>query len=100
MLFTSHAIQYHGVKTEMLQRPGKYVPWMTQVPGLKIGSLSMRDIIQHMKDHALVGKFVRMLPPEKAFIWWINFTWKPEGNYDLQLGSKGFFMVIFISLED
>ena len=30
----------------------------------------------------------------------MNTTLKPEGHYDLQLGSKGFFTIYFINLED
>ena len=41
-----------------------------------------------------------MQPSEKALIWWINSSWKPKGHFDLHLGSKGFFTISFISLED
>ena len=27
-------------------------------------------------------------------------TWKPKGHYDLQLGSKGFFTISLLNLED
>jgi len=53
-----------------------------------------------MKDHAVVGKFIGILPSEKALTWWINTTWKPQGHYDLELGVKGFFTVIFLHRED
>ena len=39
-------------------------------------------------------------PIEKTLVWWINSTWKPQGLYDLQLGAKGFFTIIFFNEED
>jgi len=53
-----------------------------------------------MRDYALVGKFLRMWPSECELIKWIHQWWNPKGNYDLQLGSKGFFTIIFHNLED
>ena len=37
---------------------------------------------------------------EKDLIWWINYHWKPKGGYELRLGAKGFFTVVFYNLED
>jgi len=48
-----------------------------------------------MKDHALIGKFIGLWPSEKVLEGWIKATWKPQGHYDLQLGAKGFFTIIF-----
>ena len=56
--------------------------------------------IQYMKDHVLMTKFVGIGPPEKALVWWINTTWKTKGGYDLRLGAKGFFTIIFYNMED
>lgn len=53
-----------------------------------------------MKDHALLAKFVGFWAMEKDLIWWIKHYWKPKGGYVLWLGAKGFFTVIFYSLED
>ena len=53
-----------------------------------------------MQDHALIRKFVGLQPSEKALVWWINSTWKPKGHFDLQLGSKGFFTIVFFNTED
>ena len=53
-----------------------------------------------MKERALIGKFVGIWPSKKTLTWWINTTWKPQGHYDLQLGAKGFFTVIFFNEED
>jgi hypothetical protein len=53
-----------------------------------------------MRDHTLIGKFLRLWPSEKDLMKWIQHWWKPKGHFDLQLGSKGFFTVIFYNLED
>ena len=37
---------------------------------------------------------------EKDLIWWINHHWKPKGGYELRLGAKGFFTVVFYNIED
>ena len=58
------------------------------------------EYIQYMKEHALIGKFVGICLTENTLVWWINTTWKPQGNSDLQLGAKGFFMIIFFIEED
>jgi hypothetical protein len=33
-------------------------------------------------------------------IGWVNYRWKTKGQVELKLGSKGFFMAIFSSVED
>ena len=53
-----------------------------------------------MKDHALIAKFIGFWPMEKDLIWWINHHWKPKGGYELRLGAKGFFTVVFYNIED
>ena len=65
-----------------------------------VKSTTLRDKIQYMSDHALIGKFIGLQPSEKALIWWINSSWKPKGHFNLHLGSKKNFTVSFISLED
>ena len=37
---------------------------------------------------------------EKTFHAWIRNHWKPKGEINLHLGSKGFFTVVFTSLAD
>ena len=37
---------------------------------------------------------------EQAPRGWIIAKWKPKAHYDLQLGLKGFFTIIFHHLED
>jgi len=80
--------------------PGQCIPKTTEVPSLAIKSENLRRKIQYMKDHALIGKFIGIWPNEKALQWWIQTYWKPKGHIDLQLGSKGFFTIIFFNVED
>lgn len=71
------------------------MPKACKISNFQIKSEGLRDRIQYMKDHAFIRKFVGIWPFEKALIWWINNTWKPQGHYDLELGAKGFYTVIF-----
>jgi len=80
--------------------PGHCIPKSSAIPSLALKSENLRRKIQHMKDHALIGKFIGIWPNEKALQWWIQTYWKPKGHIDLQLGSKGFFTIIFFNVED
>ena len=53
-----------------------------------------------MKYHALIGKFIGFWPTKQALCRWITTKWKPKAHFDLQLGSKGFFTIIFHHLDD
>ena len=53
-----------------------------------------------MKDHTIIGNFMGFWPTEYELRSWITEKWKPKAHYDLQLGSKGFFTIIFHHLED
>jgi len=53
-----------------------------------------------MAEYAIIYKFMGAWLTEKTLQAWIRNHWKPKGKIDLHLGSKGFFMVVFISLED
>ena len=57
-------------------------------------------MIELWNEKALIGKFVGIWPKEKDLIKWISSVWNPKGHYDLQLGSKGFFTIIFFNQED
>jgi hypothetical protein len=46
------------------------------------------------------GKFLGLWPSERDLVKWIHHWWRPKGHYDLQLGSKGFFTIIFHNIED
>ena len=71
-----------------------------KISTLTIKSNGLEMNIQYMKHHALIAKFVGFWPMEKNLIWWINHHWKPKGGYELRLGMKGFFTIVFYSLED
>jgi hypothetical protein len=54
----------------------------------------------HMKTDALNCKFMGLWPTERTLHNWIKYQWKPSGEVELHLGSKGFFTSIFMNLED
>jgi hypothetical protein len=81
-------------------KPGKCIPQAPQAPKYVISSPRIEEQKQFMRDYALVGKFLGLWPSERDLIRWIQYWWKPKGHYELQLGSKGFFTIIFYNLED
>lgn len=80
--------------------PGKCLPKTNEIPTLTIKSEGLAAHILYMKDHALIAKFIGIWPIERNLIRWINHHWKPKGGYELQLGAKGLFTVVFYNLED
>jgi hypothetical protein len=53
-----------------------------------------------MKTHALICKFMGLWPTERMLRNWTKYQWKPSGEVELHLGSKGFFTTVFMNLED
>ena len=53
-----------------------------------------------MVVHAVICKFMGFWPSEKALCQWIKQVWKPKGDVQLHLGTKGLFTVVFANLED
>lgn len=53
-----------------------------------------------MSKQALICRFMGVRLHEKDLCWWINQKWKPKGDYNIQLGSRGFFTVIFAHKDD
>jgi len=53
-----------------------------------------------MSEYAIIYKFMGIWPKEKGLQAWIRNHLKPKGEIYLHLGSKGFFTVMFTSLED
>jgi hypothetical protein len=53
-----------------------------------------------MKTHALICKFMGLWPIKRTFPNWIKYQWKPREEVELHLGSKGFFIEVFMNLED
>jgi hypothetical protein len=76
------------------------LPKAPENPKYEVKTNRIVRYIQYMQDHDFIGKFMGIWPTEKALNWWIKTTWKPKGQIDLKLGSKGFFTVIFSNLEE
>lgn len=53
-----------------------------------------------MGTYVIISKFMGLWPTKKALQTWIKYHWKPKGSIDLHLGSKGFFTVVFSTIED
>lgn len=53
-----------------------------------------------MKTYAIICKFMGLWSTEKALKTWIKYHRKPKGSIELHLGSKGFFTMVFTSIED
>lgn len=53
-----------------------------------------------MSSYAVICKFTGLWPTEKTLHRWIKNHWKPKGDIDLHLGSKGFLRVVFTNLKD
>ena len=53
-----------------------------------------------MKTHALICKFMGLWPTKQMFLKWIKYHWIPNGDVELHLGSKGFFTMVFMNLEN
>ena len=56
--------------------------------------------IQFLNDHAIISKPIELWPTEKALMGYIASKWKPLSHFDLQLGSKIFFVVIVSTIDD
>ena len=54
----------------------------------------------HMANYSIIYKFMGIWPLEKALYTWIKYNWKPKGELNIHLGSKGFFTVVFTNMED
>ena len=89
-----------GIEKGDYKKPGHCVAKSKIVSKLQISSERVMEDIQYMKEHALINKIFGIWPAEKTLVWWINTTWKTQGHYDLQLGAKGFFTIIFFNEED
>jgi hypothetical protein len=80
--------------------PGKCIPQSDKPPRYTISSTRVGEHTQFMREHALIGKFLGLWPSERDLMRWIKDWWNPKGDYEVQLNSKGFFMIILYSLED
>jgi hypothetical protein len=77
------------------QLQNNYLAKTSENPKYKVTSTEIGNYIQWMRDHALIRKFMGIWPLDKSLQLWINSRWKVKSQIDLQLGSKGFFIVVF-----
>jgi hypothetical protein len=75
-------------------------PKTTLIPKVILEDPQTQLFRDQMKTHALICKFMGLWPTEKTLRSWIKYQWKPSGEVDLHLGSKGFFTTVFMNLED
>jgi hypothetical protein len=93
------AVMSHPKETQTWE-PGKCIPQMTNAQRYVINLARVGENTQFMRDHTLLGIFLGLWPFEWDFMRWIKTWWNPKGDYELQLSSKRFFMIIFFNLED
>ena len=53
-----------------------------------------------MATYTIICMSMGIWPTEKNLYTWIRNNWKPKGEINLHLGSKGFFIVVLTNLED
>jgi hypothetical protein len=72
----------------------------TMIPKVILDDPQTQLYKDQMKTHALICNFMGLWPTERTLCNWIKYQWKPGGEVDLQLGTKGFFTKVFMNLED
>jgi hypothetical protein len=75
-------------------------PKTTMIPKVILEDPQTQLYRDQMKTHALICKFMGLWPIERTLRNWIKYHWKPNGEVELHLGSKGFFTAVFMNLED
>jgi hypothetical protein len=80
--------------------PGKCIPQTDKPPRYVINSTRVGEHTQFMKKNALIVKLLGLWPSKGDLMHWIKTWWNMKGDYDVQLGLKGFFTIIFYNLED
>ena len=76
---------------------GGCLPRAQKIPTVQIRSEAIHGKVEMWKEKTLIEKFVGVWPKEKDLVLWIQGTWRPKGHYDLHLGAKGFFIIIFFN---
>ena len=87
-------------KVNRMKERNPYKPKTTLIPKVVLEDPQAQLYMDQMKMHALICKFMGLWPIERTMRSWIKYHWKPNGEVELHLGSKGFFTVVFINLED
>lgn len=79
---------------------GACKPKSSIIPRVILSDPAIQAHRDHMREHAIICKLMGVWPTERALHIWIRSHWKPKGEIQVHLGSKGFFTVVFTSLED
>ena len=75
-------------------------PKETKITEIIIQEPNIEVYREYMKEHVVICKFMGIWPSKRALKGWIQAKYNPRGAIELQLGSKGFFTVVFALLED
>jgi hypothetical protein len=86
---------FNGVEGHNLCKPKT-----TLIPKVILEDPQMQLFQDQMKMHALICKFMGLWHTERTLRNWIKYQWKQSGEVELHLGSKGFFTLVFMNLED
>jgi hypothetical protein len=87
-------------KTNQAEGRNPCKPKTTMIPKVILEDLQTQLYMDQMKAHALICNFMGLWPTKRTLCNWIKYHWKPNGEVELQLGSKGFFTTVFINMED
>jgi hypothetical protein len=95
----------HNVAQEMVSPNGAEgrnlcKPKTTMIPKVILDDPQTQLYRDQIKTHALICKFMGLWPTERTLHNWIKYQWKPRGEVDLNLGSKGFFTTFFMNPKD
>jgi len=90
----------HNPNRHSEQESSPCKPISKEIPRLIIEDPWIDEYRDHMSKHALICRFMGVRLNEKALCWWINQKWKPKGDFELQLGSRSFFTIIFAHRDD
>lgn len=75
-------------------------PKKTESLRVTISDPDIQNYREHMAEQAIICRFMGIWPTERALCQWIRQVWKPKGDVQLHLGARGFFTVVFTSIED
>lgn len=89
-----------GQGTENRTKMGLCKPKTNTKPRVILNDPALQEHRDHMANYAIMCKFMGIWPIEKALYTWIKYNWKPKGELNIHLGSKGFFTVVFTNMED
>jgi hypothetical protein len=75
-------------------------PKTTMIPKVILEDPQTQLYRDQIKVHALICNFMGLWSTERTLYNWIKYHWNPNGEVELHLGSKGFFTIVFVNLED